>query len=168
MLRVQLYVRMFYAKVCINTCYFLFWKPLKDQNCDPLKPRPIESRKERSAMGLDFASIAAQSPHVKVWHTHQYNVVRSLQSDTPKFIDFKRNFHFFVFFPQVSSKAPEFMSPNVWRKPQEQQPSSAELNHDSDSEDDCQIIGEEPRKSKSTSMHNMFLAMFLLFQDDTQ
>ena len=76
---------------------------------------------------------------------------------------FQKKFQFFCFFPQVSSKAPEFMSPNVWRKPQEQRPSSAKLNNDSDSEDDCQITGEEPRKSKSTSMHNMFLAMFLLF-----
>ena len=42
------------------------------------------------------------------------------------------------------------MSPNVWRKP-EQRSSSAKMFQDSDSEDECQITGEKPGKSKSSS-----------------
>ena len=59
---------------------------------------------------------------------------------------------------QTNSKAQEFMSPNVWRKPEQKQASSvqvtssAQVVDDSGSDDDCQIIAEEPGKPQHTGM----------------
>ena len=53
----------------------------------------------------------------------------------------------------MTSKAPEFMSPNVWRKPEEKKSSSAEVIVASDSDDDCQIIAEKPGKTKQAGMY---------------
>ena len=155
---------MFYAKVCINTCYFLlFFLEASERSklwCIEAKANWVQERTQRYGAGFCVHRSTKSTCKGLAYTLERRTFVTERHT---KVYWFQKKFQFFCFFPQVSSKAPEFMSPNVWRKPQEQRPSSAKLNHDSDSEDDCQIIGEEPRKSKSTSMHNMFLAMFLLF-----